>query len=110
MVERMISSPFRIQNLSAENSAGNLEQFHICSLSMTLSMAQPMTEIIGSESRRQRYSALAREYYEPVYCFIARQISNQADAADLTQQVFVKGFQSFVFNMPFLVNPACRWD
>ena len=54
-----------------------------------------MTEIIGSEARRQRFSALARDYYEPVYCFIARQVSSQADAADLTQQVFIKGFQSF---------------
>lgn len=62
---------------------------------MTLSMAQPIPEILGGESRRQRFSALAREHYEPVYCFIARQVSNQADAADLTQQVFVKGFQSF---------------
>ncbi len=58
-------------------------------------MAQPMTEIVGSEARRQRFSALARDFYEPVYCFIARQVSSQADAADLTQQVFIKGFQSF---------------
>jgi len=58
-------------------------------------MVQPVPEIVGSESRRQRFSALAKEHYEPVYCFIARQVSNKADAADLTQQVFVKGFQSF---------------
>lgn len=77
------------------DAPGNLEQVSIGSLDMSLSMAQPITEIVGSEARRQRFSALAREYYEPVYCFIARQVSSQADAADLTQQVFIKGFQSF---------------
>ncbi len=63
---------------------------------MTLSMVQTIPEtVIGAESRRQRFSALAREHYKPVYCFIARQVPNKADAADITQHVFVKGFKSF---------------
>ena len=63
---------------------------------MTLSMVQAIPQtVVGAESRRQRFSALAREHYQPVYCFIARQVSNKADVADITQQIFVKGFRSF---------------
>ena len=62
---------------------------------MTMTMVQASPAQTGTDSQSQRFTALAREFYKPVYGFIARQISNQADAADVTQQVFIRGYQSF---------------
>jgi RNA polymerase sigma-70 factor (ECF subfamily) len=62
---------------------------------MTLVVSQSLAQKDKAESEKDRFTRLAREFYEPVYFFIARQIGNQADAADVTQQVFLKGFQSF---------------
>jgi len=41
------------------------------------------------------FSLLAEPAYQPVYRFMARQVSRLADAEDLTQQAFVRAFQSF---------------
>jgi RNA polymerase sigma factor (sigma-70 family) len=62
---------------------------------MTLAVSQSLAQKDGAESEKDRFTRLAREFYEPVYFFVARQIGNKADAADVTQQVFLKGFQSF---------------
>jgi RNA polymerase sigma-70 factor (ECF subfamily) len=62
---------------------------------MSMTMVQSSTAQTRNDLQSQQFTALAREFYKPVYRFITRQISNQADAADLTQQVFVRGYQSF---------------
>ncbi len=36
---------------------------------------------------------LSRHYHQPIYSLLARTVRNQADAADLTQEVFVKVFR-----------------
>ena len=41
------------------------------------------------------FTRLAEEYYEPVFNFIARLAPNHADAADLTQQTFIRAFKGF---------------
>jgi len=65
------------------------------SVDMTMAISQTMQRQADLQSDKERFTRLAREFYEPVYFFIARQIANQADAADVTQQVFLRGFQSF---------------
>jgi RNA polymerase sigma-70 factor (ECF subfamily) len=58
-----------------------------------------MVQTLANDSERSEartsFSDLARKYYEPVYYFIAKQSPNQADAADITQQTFVRAFKSF---------------
>ncbi len=44
----------------------------------------------GSE---QAFAWLIAHYHQPIYSLLARTVRNQADAADLTQEVFVKVFR-----------------
>jgi RNA polymerase sigma-70 factor (ECF subfamily) len=45
----------------------------------------------GSE---EAFSVLIAEYHQPLYSLIARSIQDPADAADITQDVFIKVFRS----------------
>lgn len=62
---------------------------------MTMTMTTSATTESAADAPGQSYARLAREFYDPVYYFIARQLNSREDAADLTQQVFLRGFQSF---------------
>jgi len=44
----------------------------------------------GSE---QAFEWLIARFHQPIYSLLARTVRNQADAADLTQEVFVKVFR-----------------
>jgi RNA polymerase sigma-70 factor (ECF subfamily) len=45
----------------------------------------------GSESA---FALLIAQYHQPIYSLIARSLSDPADAADITQEVFIKVFRS----------------
>ncbi len=45
---------------------------------------------VGSE---EAFAWLITRYHQPIYSLLARTVRNQADAADLTQEVFVKVFR-----------------
>src|ERR1700693_5986721 len=42
----------------------------------------------------QAFAMLIAQYHQPLYSLIARSINDPADAADLTQEVFIKVFRS----------------
>jgi len=58
-------------------------------------MVQAISGEREGESMRCTFTTLAREFYAPVFNFIARQAPNREDAADITQQVFVQAYRSF---------------
>lgn len=64
-------------------------------LEMTISMVQPTHQESETNVAMAGFSELTKAYYEQVYHFIAKQSPNQADAADITQQTFVRAFKSF---------------
>src|ERR1700677_1898482 len=45
----------------------------------------------GSEDA---FSVLIAQYHQPLYSLIARSLNDPADAADITQDVFIKTFRS----------------
>src|SRR6201996_4021527 len=45
----------------------------------------------GSE---EAFAVLIAQYHQPLYSLIARSLSDPADAADITQEVFIKVFRS----------------
>ena len=45
----------------------------------------------GSESA---FASLIAQYHQPLYSLIARSLTDPADAADITQEVFIKVFRS----------------
>ena len=69
--------------------------FQVSSLEMSLSMVQEIPKEFEKDATTHSFSNLAGEYYEPVYRFIAKQAPNQADAADITQQAFIRAFKGF---------------
>lgn len=64
-------------------------------LEMTFDMVQSTAREFGNDAATAGFPDLARAYYEQVFQFIAKQSPNQADAADITQQTFVRAFKSF---------------
>ena len=58
-------------------------------------MVQAAPKDFENTESTSSFSDLAGKYYEPVFNFIARQSPNQADAADITQQAFVRAFKGF---------------
>jgi RNA polymerase sigma-70 factor (ECF subfamily) len=61
---------------------------------MTLAMVQ-MASDSQARAPQPDFSSLARDYYEPVYRFIVRQAPGAEDAADLTQETFIRAQGSF---------------
>lgn len=47
------------------------------------------------EEAFNRFSALARDHYDPVYRFLLRQAPTPQDAADLTQETFLRALKAF---------------
>jgi RNA polymerase sigma-70 factor (ECF subfamily) len=58
-------------------------------------MVQSIPQEFEENESARSFSDLTGEYYEPVFGFIARQSPNQADAADITQQAFIRAFKNF---------------
>lgn len=64
-------------------------------LEMTFSMVQPANTESATHPALAGFTELTKAYYEQVFHFIAKQSPNQADAADITQQTFIRAFKSF---------------
>lgn len=58
-------------------------------------MVQTISAESSGENDSPEFPSLARQYYEPVYRFLRRQLPTEADAADLTQETFLRAQQSF---------------
>ena len=43
---------------------------------------------------------LVRKYYQEIYAYIYRQISNKADSLDLTQEIFISALQTIIYYDP----------
>ena len=73
--------------MQAVLAMGNLTS----ALSLQLEEAAVIAELrAGSE---QAFAWLIARYHQPIYSLLARTVQNRADAADLTQEVFVKIFR-----------------
>jgi RNA polymerase sigma-70 factor (ECF subfamily) len=59
-----------------------------------LTMVQSIHES-GEGEMTFRFSSLARDYYDPVYRFIRRQAPSPEEAADITQDTFLRAQKSF---------------
>lgn len=64
-------------------------------LPCSLAESDPDADLVGGLKARepQSYELLLRRYQRPVYSYVCRLIDNQADAEDVTQEVFVKVFR-----------------
>ncbi len=62
-----------------------------------LAMGQTVRDSGAGEQERVtiQFSSLARDYYDPVYRFIRRQSPSAADAADITQETFLRAQKAF---------------
>jgi RNA polymerase sigma-70 factor (ECF subfamily) len=62
-----------------------------------LTMVQSIREsgAAGREAATIPFPTLARDYYDPVYRFILRQSPSKEDAADITQEVFLRAQKAF---------------
>jgi RNA polymerase sigma-70 factor, ECF subfamily len=73
--------------LQADLTMGNL----VSALSLQSAEAALIAELqAGSE---QAFAWLIARYHQPIYSLLARTLHDRADAADLTQEVFVKVFR-----------------
>jgi RNA polymerase sigma-70 factor (ECF subfamily) len=66
---------------------------HFCHTVM-LTMVQSIRDS-GEGEMTVRFSSLARETYDPVYRFIRRQAPSAQEAADITQDTFLRAQKSF---------------
>ena len=62
-------------------------------------MSATTTQILAGEQEREApalpFPLLAEPYYGPVYHFLLGQVARREDAADLTQEVFLKALKAF---------------
>jgi len=58
-----------------------------------LTMVHPSAK--EEQSELELFAGVARDHYEPVYRFILRQVPSSADAADLTQETFLRAQKAF---------------
>jgi len=73
--------------LQADLTMGNL----VSALTLQSEEAALIAELqAGSE---QAFAWLIAHYHQPIYSLLARTVHDRADAADLTQEVFVKVFR-----------------
>ncbi|NDV61421.1 sigma-70 family RNA polymerase sigma factor [Puniceicoccales bacterium CK1056] len=61
---------------------------------MSLAMVQTASDLYAARGKPD-FSSLARQFYEPVYRFILRQAPTAEDAADLTQETFIRAQKNF---------------
>ena len=74
--------------MQAGTAVGNL----VSAIGITTEDASLVADLkAGSE---QAFALLIAQYHQPLYSLIARSINDPADAADLTQEVFIKVFRS----------------
>jgi RNA polymerase sigma-70 factor, ECF subfamily len=74
--------------MQAGTAVGNLAS----AIAITTEDASLVADLkAGSE---QAFALLIAQYHQPLYSLIARSINDPADAADLTQEVFIKVFRS----------------
>ncbi len=74
--------------MQAGMAVGNL----VSAIGITTEDASLVADLkAGSE---QAFALLIAQYHQPLYSLIARSINDPADAADLTQEVFIKVFRS----------------
>src|SRR5580704_9763148 len=74
--------------MQAGTAAGNLAS----AIGITIEDASLVADLkAGSE---EAFAILIAQYHQPLYSLIARSINDPADAADLTQEVFIKVFRS----------------
>lgn len=74
--------------MSAEMSLGNLAS----AIGLRTEEASLIADLkAGSE---EAFALLIAQYHQPLYSLIARSINDPADAADITQEVFLKVFRS----------------
>jgi hypothetical protein len=85
--------------LQADLTMGNLAS----ALTLQSEEAALIAELrAGSE---EAFSWLIARYHQPIYSLLARTVHDRADAADLTQEVFVKVFRGVG---GFTVNRRCE--
>ncbi len=53
-----------------------------------------MFNFLKSRRNEDRFSRLVDQFQEPVYWFVRRRVGNHDDAADVTQEVFIRAFKS----------------
>ena len=74
--------------MQAGTAVGNL----VSAIGITTEDASLVADLkAGSE---EAFALLIAQYHQPLYSLIARSINDPADAADLTQEVFIKVFRS----------------
>ena len=74
--------------MQAGTAVGNL----VSAIGITTEDASLVADLkAGSE---EAFGLLIAQYHQPLYSLIARSINDPADAADLTQEVFIKVFRS----------------
>src|SRR5215468_3880741 len=74
--------------MQAGSIVGNLAS----AIGITTEEAALVAELkAGSE---EAFGILIAQYHQPLYSLIARSLSDPADAADITQEVFIKVFRS----------------
>src|SRR5246127_5934984 len=83
----MIAGMWEDNDLQADLTMGNLAS----ALTLQSEEAALIAELqAGSE---EAFSWLIARYHQPIYSLLARTVHDSADAADLTQEVFVKVFR-----------------
>jgi len=78
--------------LQADLTMGNLASANLAGASTLQSDEAALVEELRSGSE-EAFAWLIARYHQPIYSLLARTVRNPADAADLTQEVFVKVFR-----------------
>jgi len=78
--------------LQADLTMGNLASANLAGASTLQSNEAALVEELRSGSEKA-FAWLIARYHQPIYSLLARTVRNPADAADLTQEVFVKVFR-----------------
>jgi RNA polymerase sigma-70 factor, ECF subfamily len=78
--------------LQADLTMGNLASANLAGASTLQSNEAVLVEELRAGSE-EAFAWLIARYHQPIYSLLARTVRNPADAADLTQEVFVKVFR-----------------
>jgi len=78
--------------LQADLTMGNLASANLAGASTLQSNEAALVEELRAGSE-EAFAWLISRYHQPIYSLLVRTVRNSADAADLTQEVFVKVFR-----------------